>query len=157
MSSVPPAHVETQEATGPVAEPASSVGCEQVRDSLVASLADALFVDAAEIDVDRSFTDLGLDSIVGVEWTRALSSQWGVSLESTRVYQYPTVREFAGYLSQLIASQATAGASSAQTQPAVVFEVQRDPLDDLLARIYAGETNPADAIDLLERAQGIVR
>ena len=153
VSSVPPAHVETQEATGPVAESASSVGCEQVRDSLVASLADALFVDAAEIDVDRSFTDLGLDSIVGVEWTRALSSQWGVSLESTRVYQYPTVREFAGYLSQLIASQAPAGASSAQTQP----EVQRDPLDDLLARIYAGETNPADAIDLLERAQGIVR
>ncbi|WP_198863551.1 acyl carrier protein [Bacillus velezensis] len=34
------------------------------------SLAKELYMDVEDIETDRSFTELGLDSIIGVEWIR---------------------------------------------------------------------------------------
>jgi hypothetical protein len=41
---------------------------EQLQRQLKESLAEALYMEAAEIDGDKPFVELGLDSIVGVEW-----------------------------------------------------------------------------------------
>jgi acyl transferase domain-containing protein/enoyl-CoA hydratase/carnithine racemase/acyl carrier protein len=88
-----------------VAEPVIAVVPEtpriapaQLVQQLRASLADALFMQTADIDARRSFTELGLDSIVGVEWVKAINRQFGTAISATRVYDYPNVEELAAYL-----------------------------------------------------------
>ncbi|HEX8611501.1 MAG TPA: SDR family NAD(P)-dependent oxidoreductase [Telluria sp.] len=76
----------------------ASVPAEQVRQQLKTSLAEALFMTAADVDVRKSFTDLGLDSIIGVEWMKAVNKQFGTALSATRVYDYPSVIELADFI-----------------------------------------------------------
>nr|QUJ23688.1 PKS [Streptomyces sp.] len=65
---------------------------------LTASLADALFLLEEEIDQDTKFTDIGLDSIVGVEWMNAINKRYGLDLTVTRLYDHPTVVELSAYV-----------------------------------------------------------
>ncbi|MET5116954.1 acyl carrier protein, partial [Burkholderia pseudomallei] len=57
-------------------------------------LASALFVGVDEIDPSRPFCELGLDSIVGVEWIRDVNRRYGGSIRTTDVYDYPSVGVF---------------------------------------------------------------
>ncbi|WP_189527432.1 phosphopantetheine-binding protein [Streptomyces sindenensis] len=83
------------------AMPAAVVSGE-VLERLRVSLAGELFVEVEEVDPDRSFTELGLDSVVGVEWVRVVNEEFGTSIGATRIYQYPNVREFAAYVASLV-------------------------------------------------------
>src|SRR5262249_6761997 len=67
-------------------------------EALAASLAEALFLEREEVALDKPFTDLGLDSIVAVEWVRALNTRYGTTLTVTKVYDYPTILTFAAFL-----------------------------------------------------------
>ncbi|WP_186201793.1 acyl carrier protein, partial [Burkholderia gladioli] len=60
--------------------------------------AEALYLDSSEVDVDRPFAELGLDSIIGVEWMRAINRRHGLALNATLVYEHPTVRRMAARL-----------------------------------------------------------
>ncbi|WP_043219901.1 type I polyketide synthase, partial [Burkholderia gladioli] len=70
------------------------------------SLAGALFVGIEELDIRRPFAELGLDSIVGVEWIREVKQRYGVAIRSTDVYEYPSLAEFAGLLERLLRESA---------------------------------------------------
>jgi acyl carrier protein len=59
-----------------------------------------LSVKLNDIDVDANFIDMGLDSIIGVEWIQALNKHYGLSLPATKVYDYPTIRAFADFLAK---------------------------------------------------------
>ncbi|MFF2652404.1 phosphopantetheine-binding protein, partial [Streptomyces sp. NPDC058045] len=98
--------VTTRVVAAPVTAAATpaAVDSGEVLDRLQVSLAAELFVEVEEVDPDRSFTELGLDSVVGVEWVRVVNEDFGTSIGATRIYQYPNLREFAGY----VASQAAA-------------------------------------------------
>ena len=65
-------------------------------------------MDIAEVKPDKPFIDLGLDSIVGVEWVREINATYGTTISATKVYDYATVRALAGYLSELLATANTA-------------------------------------------------
>jgi acyl transferase domain-containing protein/acyl carrier protein/NADP-dependent 3-hydroxy acid dehydrogenase YdfG len=71
---------------------------EQLQEQLRISLAEALYLKASEIDIDRSFVDLGLDSIIGVEWVKVINKQLGLEVSATKVYDYSTIRSFASFL-----------------------------------------------------------
>ena len=58
---------------------------QDVRGFLKRSLAQALYLDEANIDDDRPFVDLGLDSIVGVEWVKNINKGLGLEIGATRV------------------------------------------------------------------------
>jgi amino acid adenylation domain-containing protein len=73
-----------------------------VQDELTDSLADALYLERAAIDVTKSFVELGMDSIIGVEWVRTINQRYGLSISATKLYDYPTIAQLAAYiLSQL--------------------------------------------------------
>ncbi|MFT2019283.1 phosphopantetheine-binding protein, partial [Streptomyces sp. 796.1] len=109
-----PAAPVTPVAPAPDARPAAEGAPEGLLEALQESLARELFVEVEEIDADRSFTELGLDSVVGVEWVRAVNSEFGTSVSTTKIYQYPNVREFAAFL----AAELAAVAPAAQPAPA---------------------------------------
>jgi len=80
----------------PVSQP--SVSLEHLQRELKTSLAEALFMQPADVDVNKSFTELGLDSIIGVEWVKTINKACGTNISATRVYDYPSVTELAGFL-----------------------------------------------------------
>jgi acyl transferase domain-containing protein/acyl carrier protein len=75
---------------------------EQLQQTLRTSLAEALYLNPSEIDIDKSFIDLGLDSIVGVEWVKEINKKFGLEVSSTKIYDYSNVKALASYLAKEI-------------------------------------------------------
>ncbi len=68
--------------------------------TLKETIAAELFLEPEEIDEDTKFVDLGLDSISAVMWIKGINAKFGLSITATKVYSYPTLREFANYVQQ---------------------------------------------------------
>ncbi|GCF07146.1 hypothetical protein KDI_07100 [Dictyobacter arantiisoli] len=86
---------------------------ETLQEDLALSLADILYMERNEIDLDRKFVELGLDSIIGVEWIKTINKQYTMSLTASRVYDYPTIREFSDFLARQISKQGKQPAAAA--------------------------------------------
>uniref|UniRef100_UPI003F5D6C31 beta-ketoacyl synthase N-terminal-like domain-containing protein n=1 Tax=Dickeya chrysanthemi TaxID=556 RepID=UPI003F5D6C31 len=74
------------------------VSLASVIEKLRVSLAQALCSPEADIHSDRSFAEMGLDSIVGAEWVHDINRQLGSSLSATRLYDYSSVRQLAQFI-----------------------------------------------------------
>ncbi|MBB4302684.1 acyl transferase domain-containing protein/enoyl-CoA hydratase/carnithine racemase/aryl carrier-like protein [Rhodobium orientis] len=86
---------------------------------IVASLAETLMVDTADIRDGDSFLDLGLDSILAVTWIRGLNARYGIELPATAVYAHPSVGALAAHIAALVAGTPAAPAAPApETTPA---------------------------------------
>ncbi|MEE8056697.1 MAG: SDR family NAD(P)-dependent oxidoreductase [Pseudomonadales bacterium] len=71
---------------------------DNIRKTLKKTLAEELHIKAEYIDDDMPFVDLGLDSITGVMWMRKINQVYDLSIEATKVYNYPTLAELSTYL-----------------------------------------------------------
>ncbi len=80
---------------------------ESLREELCTSLADALYLKRSGIDPEKTFIELGVDSIIGVEWIRAINKKYELSIPVTKIYDYPTIYEFAEFLTQEFKKQRT--------------------------------------------------
>ncbi|SOD63842.1 Beta-ketoacyl synthase, C-terminal domain, partial [Streptomyces zhaozhouensis] len=130
------------ESEAPVVAEVGDEGYRDLLGELVVSLAAELYVEPEEVALDMTFTDLGLDSIVGVEWIRWVNQRYGLSVESTRIYQHPTLSEFGRFLmGELAESGNPAGAAGGGTAELDVEQV--------LERVYSGELSPEQAEELL--------
>jgi polyketide synthase PksN len=65
---------------------------------LCESLAEVLYMEPEEIDSDKQFADLGMDSISGLEWIKKVNEQYGTSIDVTVIYDYSNVRALANFL-----------------------------------------------------------
>ena len=100
----PPTHAAPTAAT-PIAAAAPArahVDLGAVRRTLIELLAQELRQEPESIDAQRGFVELGLDSISGVTWVRAINRAYGTEVEATRVYTYPTVEQFARHVRDLL-------------------------------------------------------
>ncbi|MCW9017857.1 MAG: beta-ketoacyl synthase N-terminal-like domain-containing protein, partial [Kangiellaceae bacterium] len=70
----------------------------RISETLKSLLAEELHMEPAEIDEQAQFIDLGLDSITGVTWIRKINDRYGISMEATKVYSYPTIETLGQYL-----------------------------------------------------------
>lgn len=75
------------------------VDLAEIKETLKQSLAEALYADISEIEEDKSFVDLGLDSIVGVEWITSMNAMYNLKMKATKLYDYPTLLDLAHYIS----------------------------------------------------------
>ncbi len=73
----------------------------RLHEQLAESLADALYMKHEDVDIDQKFSDMGMDSVIGVEWVREVNKIYGTSITASKMFSYPTVRLFAEYLSSL--------------------------------------------------------
>ncbi|MBD8525892.1 SDR family NAD(P)-dependent oxidoreductase [Pseudomarimonas arenosa] len=109
---------------------AVSIDLGAVRRTLIDLLAQELRQTPDSIDANGSFVDLGLDSISGVTWVRAINQRYDTSIEATRVYTYPTVEQFARLvcdtLAQRVAADAPVAAGPHATAPAATAQPAAD-------------------------------
>ncbi|WP_078843785.1 beta-ketoacyl synthase N-terminal-like domain-containing protein [Streptomyces albus] len=84
---------------------------------LASSLAEVLYLEPHEVSIDGKFIDIGLDSIVAVEWIRVVNTCFGASLETADVYEFPTIRELAAELARATRPAAPAGGAATATEP----------------------------------------
>jgi acyl transferase domain-containing protein/NAD(P)-dependent dehydrogenase (short-subunit alcohol dehydrogenase family)/acyl carrier protein len=70
-----------------------------IKNSLIKSLSTLLFLEIEDIDVDTSFDEVGLDSILGVQWIRTINSEFSTSFKATILYDYSDIQSLANYLS----------------------------------------------------------
>lgn len=75
---------------------------KQIKISLCETLAEVLFLSEDEIDTDEPFTYLGLDSISGVEFIRAINRAFNLNISATVIYSYPSVNNLSNHLAYLI-------------------------------------------------------
>nr|2LIU_A Chain A, CurA [Lyngbya majuscula]2LIW_A Chain A, CurA [Lyngbya majuscula] len=85
----------------------NQVNLSEIKQVLKQQLAEALYTEESEIAEDQKFVDLGLDSIVGVEWTTTINQTYNLNLKATKLYDYPTLLELSGYIAQILSSQGT--------------------------------------------------
>ena len=127
----------------PVTHVQAAISAESLQEELTTSLAEALYMKRSDVDVDKTFTDMGLDSIIGVEWIRAINKQYGTSIAATKVYDYPSIREFAKFLEKELNKH---GGGLIQ----IPLESTPCPsLDDLLQQVSQGTIDIEQADQLL--------
>jgi nucleoside-diphosphate-sugar epimerase/acyl carrier protein len=82
------------------------------------------------IDVNRGLFELGMDSLMSIELKGRLEASVGQSLPSTLVFNYPSVRDLAGYLASRVATAEEMRSGAA----ALALEVtSQQPKDEQLA------------------------
>jgi acyl transferase domain-containing protein len=116
---------------------------------LARTLAKLLYLEDDAIDHGSSFIDLGLDSVLAVEWIHAIKVQYGIKLPATKVYDYPTVTSLTEFVvTSLRASGAAPPSQTASATPPT--------LDEILEHVQTNRLSVAEAerlIDTLDLAQ----
>ncbi|MFG3621344.1 SDR family NAD(P)-dependent oxidoreductase [Nocardia sp. NPDC047654] len=120
LSALVPSSVRSAGAGGePVGRLASATAADRAEVALAVTREQAAAVlghaTAEAIGPDTAFTELGFDSLAGVEFRNRLAKATGLSLPSTLVFDHPSSRAVAGFLVSRIGD-----APAAQPRPARV-------------------------------------
>ncbi|GAA2184186.1 hypothetical protein GCM10009785_31050 [Brooklawnia cerclae] len=89
---------------------------EAVAESVRACVAGVLHIDAAEVADELSFSEMGVDSISGLEIVRDLNVRHSLNLDSTVLYDFPHVTDLAGHVAEQ--SRSSRGTLTATAEPA---------------------------------------
>jgi len=86
---------------------------ELVQTWIVDYLTKLLQISRDEIDVSAPFERFGLDSASVVGMTGDLSDAFGIEVDPTLAYDYPTIEKFAQHLASQLSARPNAAAKSA--------------------------------------------
>ena len=71
---------------------------KELQRNLKAILAGVPKLRAPDIELDKPFVALGLDSIIGAEFVVAINRRFGTTISNIRVFDYPNIAELAAFL-----------------------------------------------------------
>lgn len=94
---------------------------------LTARLAEALGLSPEAVDVQKPFTEYGLDSIAGVFLAGDLENWLGLKLSATVLWEYPTVETLVQYLAAELQRQGVAMARPEGTCQPNRHDISLDP------------------------------
>jgi 3-oxoacyl-(acyl-carrier-protein) synthase/acyl carrier protein/NADP-dependent 3-hydroxy acid dehydrogenase YdfG len=83
------------------------------------------------LDIDKPLTEYGVDSIILVELVNALNENLGIALNTTEIFDYPTVRELSKFIctkfSTALPSEKVGSSASPNTAPVSLDERKQEP------------------------------
>ncbi|MEU5189107.1 SDR family NAD(P)-dependent oxidoreductase [Streptomyces klenkii] len=101
---------------------------------------------AAAIDSDRSFQELGFDSLSSIEFRNRLGAALGLSLEATLVFDHPTPADLVAHLDERFAGES--GASD--------LEGLLEAFDRMAAALTAAAADDPDRGRAADRVRGLL-
>ncbi|BBB92541.1 MAG TPA: non-ribosomal peptide synthetase [Methylomusa anaerophila] len=126
-----------------------------LQEELAASLAEVLYLKHNDIDIDEKFVDLGLDSILGVEWIKLLDKQYGTSIPSTKLYDFPNLCEFTEFFKKEIDKKTEYSQPSIQEYLELANDTQASELNKTNIQIEKLECNTGGTILMEELATSL--
>ncbi len=139
---VDPANEAQAASSATSALPLSAV-TEQIRDII----ASALYVSSADLDDHSRFMDLGLDSILAVEVTRAINLAFDLQIQATRLYDYASVADLAGYVCDSLGPSSAVVPNPVQSPSPAVRPIADPVLDFLRERVALALGTDSGLID----------
>lgn len=128
----------------------SNISQSELQEELIGSLAEALGMDKNEVDLDTHFIDMGLDSIIGVEWIQSLNKKYGTDLNANVIYDYPNIRSFVKFME----NQWNIGRENKVQQLSTYTKSSLDfSLKELIRKVHQGELNVEEADKLIRQLQ----
>lgn len=118
------ASVDQALATLPASVPAARTPAPQMKAKpLSAILALTMDMDEAEISPSVSFADYGLDSILGFRFVDAINAEYGTTLKSTVIFEYPTLAALEAHIgpAEPTPAQVKAPDTNALTEDAIAI------------------------------------
>jgi acyl carrier protein len=112
-----------------------------LEEELIRSLAQTLYMEESTIDREKPFVEMGLDSVVSVEWIQSLNKQYASNLKASSVYDYPTIRQLAGFLEKDLCKQ----------QQTPLQSLSSLSLDDILQQLQQGTFDVEKADQLVNQ------
>jgi acyl transferase domain-containing protein/acyl carrier protein/NAD(P)-dependent dehydrogenase (short-subunit alcohol dehydrogenase family) len=76
-----------------------------VENTIVKCLSEILGISNDEIDVGNPFSDYGLDSISGISLINKLTEDFNISLRTTLIFDYPSIKELSHYICDTFSDQ----------------------------------------------------
>ena len=77
-------------------------GKSEIEKDVIENLAYVLIIDESDIDISLKFAELGADSIILIEFIRAINGKYDTNINDTVLYDYTTPGEFIHYLYELL-------------------------------------------------------
>jgi acyl carrier protein len=112
-----------------------------------------LRVKAGTLRDDQPLTDLGLDSLMGVEIETSLEAAVGVALPPTSLMRARTIGQIAALISEHLGGAPTASVPApAPAEAAAVAEVDLDALSDMDIDLLLGPDSSSDRASASEKA-----
>ena len=71
---------------------------ENITRTLTTILSEILFVDSEQLEPSKNFISMGLDSILGMEFVKAVNQQYDIKLTGTTVYENPTLNKLRDHI-----------------------------------------------------------
>lgn len=129
----------------------NTIDSEKIMNELIESLAEELYMEPEEIDVDSSFTEMGLDSIIAVEWIRSINKRYNLSINTTKIYQYPDLASFCKFMLEALADGCEEYSAAVKSDSNNNNESNKNgELEHLLWQVYQGEVEVDDAKDFFK-------
>jgi acyl transferase domain-containing protein/acyl carrier protein len=113
----------------------------RLEEELARSLATALYMEQSDIDVETPFAEMGLDSVIGVEWIQSLNKLYASDLAASCVYDYPNIRQLADFLEKELSKR----------QQTTVKSMSPLSLDDIFQQVQKRILEPEKAEQLLQQ------
>ena len=76
------------------------INIHHVTEKIIILLATVLYLPKEQIVVNKNVSDMGIDSILGVELIRKINSEFNLNLSAIKLYDYPTVEKMTQYISE---------------------------------------------------------
>ena len=92
----------------------------ELRNGLVAILANELRTSEDEVQVDLPFAEMGLNSVMAMSIRRAVEQLVGLELSVTMLWNHPTIASFAGYLAKQLVPDAESADGDAADDSSVL-------------------------------------
>jgi len=114
----------------------------------------AIGLPAREVDVDRRFSEYGVDSIIGVDLVKRINEELALSLKTTILFDCSSVSDLARFVAGEL-PQKTEGLDSQPPGPATAAEppaasgqvTKSGSIDNLLDNLASGTISVEDALD----------
>jgi polyketide synthase PksN len=125
---------------------------QYIERKIVECVGEAIGVNPRHIDIEKQFSDYGIDSIIGIELVNKINNALRLVLRTTIIFDYPNAAALSAYIHGNFAEKISPGLTVTGDEDSSAGI--DDPLMALLNRLESGELSAAEADQLMETYNG---